>query len=123
MVVSTKGAQKLNANKLEEAALRFLMGKLPGLVEEAVAKAVTSAAAPAQPHHTVHKRPSKGGVCEAVWKELDAMYVGGVVPSFAQILRVSKKKRWNENNTRVEYYNWRQANGITGRLDASQSRH
>ena len=121
MVVSTKGAQKLNADKLEESAMRFLMGKLPALIEEAVAKAVNTASAPA--HHTVLRRPSKGGVCEAVWAELDSMYAGGEVPTFAQILRVSKKKRWNENNTRVEYYNWRQANGITGRLDAKESRH
>lgn len=120
-MVTSKSTQKLDANKLEESAMRFLMGKLPALVEEAVAKAVVTANAPA--HHTVHRRPSKGGVCEAVWVELDTMYANGVVPTFAQILRVSKKKRWNENNTRVEYYNWRQANGITGRLDAKESRH
>lgn len=61
------------------------------------------------------RRPKAGGRCAAVWDELDQLHKDDGVPSLKQIMAVGKRRKWNENNTRVEYYQWRRAHGIHGR--------
>lgn len=67
------------------------------------------------------KERSKGGLCRAVWDELNSMMTHDEatglanVPTVAQIKAVAKEKGWNENNASIEYYQWRKFHGITGR--------
>jgi hypothetical protein len=65
------------------------------------------------------KAPSGNGVCAQVWKALDRLSRRNPRPSITDILKVSSRKGWNNNNTRVEYYRWRKAHGITGRVPAA----
>jgi hypothetical protein len=64
----------------------------------------------------------KLGVCAQVWKELDRIQKRKPVPSLGDIMRVSSRRNWNENNTRIEYYAWRRAHGIHGRQTEAVAR-
>jgi hypothetical protein len=67
---------------------------------------------------TPPRRPKRGGRCEAVWRELDRMEARRkAVPRLSEIRKAGARKGWNENNTRIEYYQWRRSKGIHGRLD------
>uniref|UniRef100_A0AAU7B8W5 Uncharacterized protein n=1 Tax=Pseudomonas phage BL5 TaxID=3109218 RepID=A0AAU7B8W5_9VIRU len=79
-------------------------------VEDQPAKAV-QAAQDADPH-----RPRAGGRCAAVWEELDRLRAEDDVPMLSDIMKVGRQRKWNENNTRVEYYQWRKFHGIRGRI-------
>lgn len=63
------------------------------------------------------KRPSAGGLCRAVWDEMDHLRDSqqGAIPSAAQVKEAAKGKEWNENNAMIEFYQWRKFNGIVGR--------
>jgi hypothetical protein len=107
------------------AASRTRPPTLPGApTAQATASAPRSAApaapvtpAPATPAPA--GKPHKPGRCKIVHETLDAMHrAAGAVPTLKQVMTISRRKRWNENNTRVEYYNWRRAHGIHGRSAA-----
>jgi len=134
----TEGTDEQLVRVLEETATNKVLEKLEGplknIVHEAVAEAIVHAVhaeypprklpaarrrATAKPEEI--RRPKEGGRCDAVWRELDKIrQKRHATPALQDILRVGQKKRWNPNNTRVEYYNWRKANGISGRLTAGQ---
>lgn len=62
------------------------------------------------------KRPSAGGLCRAVWDEMDHLKETlGTVPTTAHVAAAAEKNSWNKNNALIEYYQWRKFNGITGR--------
>lgn len=105
---------------LEETTVNKILEMLEPSLREIVHKAVTEGVVHGNhtdtPPRAVH-RPKAGGRCAAVWDQLDAMKTAsGVVPELQSILKVGKRKRWNANNTRVEYYAWRKAIGVSGRL-------
>jgi phosphatidylserine decarboxylase len=93
---------------------------LPQVLSEVIAAtALQRKSAPAvRPSKQGHASftPRAGGVCAAVWGELDKAQADGKVMSLQEVMKLSKRKKWNDNNTRAEYYRWRRAHGITGRL-------
>lgn len=118
---------------LEETATHKILEKLDGVLPEIAREAVREAIV-----HAIHaegvsvpkrrtarsqtpgdvKRPREGGRCDAVWKELDKLQAKkDAVPKLADIQKVGERRSWNPNNTRVEYYQWRKAKGISGRVD------
>jgi hypothetical protein len=117
---------------VESKVLKGLRGTLPTLVHDAVHEAILTAVrrsdtlpigrAPVRPRSrksttsSTPSRPKAGGRCEAVWKELDKLRAKSGIPTLKDVLRMGQRKHWNPNNTRVEYYQWRKANGISGRL-------
>lgn len=136
---TTGGADEALVRVLEDTALAKIMEKLEGplqnIVHEAVHEAIVhathasgapinpAALAPSVPSRrqraatkTAASRPKAGGLCDAVWKELDKHREKRGVPSLSDVQKLAKRKHWNPNNARVEYYNWRRANGISGRL-------
>lgn len=61
-------------------------------------------------------RPSKSGKCEVVWDACDTMRAAsGMVPTVADIKKYASEQGWNVNNASIEYYRWRNHNGIRGR--------
>lgn len=56
------------------------------------------------------KRPGPGGLCAAVWDYLDEK--GNCSPK--DMKPVAEARNWNYNNVRIELYQWRKFNGITG---------
>lgn len=110
---------------VETEVLHLLKEPLKDAVHEAVAHAVEKvalhpthpAAHKPAPADSAVKAPHKpGGVCAAVWGELDRLAAKGETPTLAQIQKVGKRRKWNVNNTRIEYYLWRKAQGIHGRI-------
>lgn len=67
------------------------------------------------------KERSKGGLCRAVWDELNSLMTHDEatglanVPTVAQIKKIAEEKGWNVNNASIEYYQWRKFHGISGR--------
>jgi hypothetical protein len=83
--------------------------RVPG--EDPVATAVSLSG-----HTTEITRPKAGGMCAAVWDELDRVRAGSNnVPTLGDVRKMAKRKHWNANNARIEYYRWRAFNGITVR--------
>jgi hypothetical protein len=126
----TEGADEKLVRVLEETAVNKILEKLdsvlPEIAKTAVAEAIVYAmhndkvAIPKRESRSFApkeaRKPKEGGVCEAVWKELDRLKVKSKgVPKLADIQKVGDRKGWNPNNTRVEYYQWRKAQGISGR--------
>lgn len=95
--------------RVESSVVADLNKNLPRIIRDSVARAMSITSA--------QKRPSDGTKCATVWSELDQlMKQKDEIPSLSEIQQIARRKRWNLNNTRVEYYNWRKANGIHGRL-------
>lgn len=66
--------------------------------------------------HDVTK-PSIGGMCRRVWDWCDSFKeLEKRPPCLAEAKATAKAHDWNENNTVIEYYRWRQFNGISGRI-------
>lgn len=62
------------------------------------------------------KRPSMGGLCRAIWDELDLYRdVNGTIPSSKEVKAMAERHLWNRNNASIEFYQWRRFHGITGR--------
>ncbi len=53
-----------------------------------------------------------------MWDKLDDLLVGGTMPSLAQVRKLAKRQKWNENNARIEYYRWRSYVGNNGHMVA-----
>lgn len=111
-------------NTVHAKVLATLESALPRAVDEAVQSAIVEASkvpgatAEAEPiklsgHTTVTTRPKEGGLCAAVWETLDKMRTdSGSVPTLEDVRKVAKRRKWNANNARIEYYRWRAFNGI-----------
>lgn len=109
-----------------------VLANLDHIVDEAVNTAIVEAAKipgedPVAPeikltgHTTAINRPKSGGMCAAVWDELDKQRsASGAVPTLEQVRKLAKRKKWNANNARIEYYRWRAHNGITRRAASAQ---
>lgn len=69
-----------------------------------------------RPEQNGIKRPSAGGLCRAVWDEMDHLREKhGEVPNTKLVREAAEAKNWNVNNAMIEFYQWRKFNGITGR--------
>lgn len=85
---------------------------IPKAVREALkVQPATPHAQPAPVQASEVKRPAPGGRCAAVWDALDQMRAKGKHPKLEDIQKVAGRHRWNENNTRIEFYRWRHAVG------------
>lgn len=113
---------------LEKAAmdkiLEKLEGPLQGIVHDALSEAIVHAmhAEPrsfAADRETSIRLPKEGGLCAAVWIELDKVHAKKGTPTLKEALKIGARKKWNPNNTRVEYYAWRKHKGISGRLPST----
>jgi hypothetical protein len=70
-----------------------------------------------RPEQNGIKRPSAGGLCRAVWDEMDALRESlGECPTPSMVRTAASENNWNANNAMIEYYQWRKFNGITGRI-------
>lgn len=95
------------------------MESLPRIVHSAIRKGVVAAAkAPsstqdAEPGEASPKstaRPAEGGRCAKVWEALDkTAKERGEVPTLQEVQKLARRKRWNANTARVQYYRWRSA--------------
>ena len=102
---------------LEETTVNKILEMLEPSLRSIVHKAVSEGVVHGDHTNATPHRPKAGGRCAAVWDQLDAMKLSsGVVPELQSILKIGKRKKWNANNTRVEYYAWRKANGVVGRI-------
>lgn len=120
---------------LYDEALRLIQKPLKLAVHDAVMAGIVAAShVEPEPAPTVERQPQKrrqarpvttrkdtlekpreGGRCAAVWDELDKLADKfGDTPTLQRIQAVAERKGWNENNTRIEYYRWRRAHGVTG---------
>jgi hypothetical protein len=112
------------AEALERAILDKVREGLPAVVHRAVTSAIVEASqtpeeASAAPVTREVRRPSNGGRCAKVWDTLDKLSDEGHTPTLQEIKRLARRRKWNENNTRIEYYRWRGARGIHGRMAAA----
>lgn len=111
---------------VEQEVLKRLEKPLHIVVHEAVLQAIAEASRITEQSVTEVQgedephRPKAGGRCAAVWETLDAMRDKGEIPTLKEILAIGRRKKWNENNTRIEYYQWRKFHGIHGRLKANR---
>lgn len=109
--------------------MKRLGAPLQAVVHDAVAEAIVAASHVGdQPVKAVQAaqdddphRPRAGGRCAAVWDELDRLRAEDDVPMLSDIMKVGRQRKWNENNTRVEYYQWRKFHGIRGRLGSRKA--
>ena len=57
--------------------------------------------------------PMKAGKCKAVWDACQEYYNNtGCVPSINEVIALPALKDANINNTKIEFYRWRQFNGL-----------
>lgn len=58
------------------------------------------------------RRPKDGGLCAAVWSDLDKLLASGTEPTTAQVRDLAVARSWNINNATAELSAWRKFNGI-----------
>jgi hypothetical protein len=59
------------------------------------------------------KRPRQGGLCAAVWTDLDKLLASGSEPTTAQVKDLATARGWNTNNATAELSAWRKFNGLS----------
>jgi hypothetical protein len=105
---------------LQQTIEAQVMEQLPRIVHSAIRKGVVAAGkAPAaaqeqEASDTTPKsnaRPAEGGRCAKVWEALDSITKdkSGTVPTLQEVQKLARRKRWNANTARVQYYRWRSA--------------
>lgn len=129
MASSNRNTQQLVTLLQRTVEARVLAG-LQEVVHEAVVQATDEVVAVAVPQAASKprdgaqaaqpqlKRPVAGGRCAAVWDKLDEMLAAGEMPTLAQVRKLAKRQKWNENNARIEYYRWRNYVGSAGHMAA-----
>ncbi len=60
------------------------------------------------------RRPMKGK-CADVWNALDALHSSGVNPTVQEVKALNESKKWNLNNTTIEFYGWRKFHGFNAK--------
>lgn len=92
-------------------------------VQQALAKATQPPQAKEVAREEQHgvRRPKAGGRCDQVWQQLGNMNAKGEELSLQAIVEVARKNGWNENNARVELYQWRKFHGMMGRRVVNHS--
>lgn len=59
------------------------------------------------------KRPKDGGLCAAVWSDLDKLLASGATPTTAQVRDLAAARGWNPNNALCELSAWRKFMGLS----------
>lgn len=111
------------AATIEREVEASVLAKMGPAIHEAIQAGVQQALAKAlqAPHGRIVtreqrnevKRPKEGGRCDAVWRALDEMRARGKTTDLHNIIELAKERKWNTNNARVEFYQWRRFNGMT----------
>lgn len=113
---ASKDAFAVLQQTIESNVLEQLQGPLSRIVHSAIRKGViaasqTPAEAPSEPTVVAEvqvTRPADGGLCAKVWDTLDKMLADKkAIPSLQEVQKLAKRKRWNANTARVQYYRWR----------------
>lgn len=103
----------INEAAMEEAVIRKIVDTLPAAIHEAVHSFLTGVTGK-ESERTVQngvREPKKGGKCYTIWTELDKLTKGDKIPSLQQVFELAERKKWNANNARIEYYQWRRFHG------------
>jgi hypothetical protein len=101
-------------HKIKENVMTGLDAAIDQAIKRAVKSAIVSAVATEPQPAPKLARPAAGGRCAAVWETLDKLTADGKpLPTLNDMRKIGRRRRWNENNTRIEYYRWRRNNGIT----------
>lgn len=121
MAMVDGGADTILVQKLEQEIVSEVLVGIDANLKQSVHKAVRLAilravrSTPAKVTAAAARngRPSPGGRCAAVWDVLDVAKEKGEIPSLSEVRKIAKRRRWNANNARIEYYQWRKHHGIT----------
>lgn len=116
--VASRDAYQILQKTIEANVLEELQGPLSRIVHSAIRKGVVAASqAPAANEANESAdadasvtRPVAGGLCAKVWDMLDKTVAEkGEVPTLQEVQKLAKRRRWNANTARVQYYRWRSA--------------
>lgn len=123
--VASRDAYQILQKTIEANVLEELQGPLSRIVHSAIRKGVVAAsqtppAANEADEETSVTRPVAGGLCAKVWDMLDkAVADKGEVPTLQEVQKLAKRRRWNANTARVQYYRWRSAQPTAANASAS----
>jgi len=95
---------------IQSKVMEDLQAPLAEIVHGAIRNAinVASQSVPSEPKAVT--RPAAGGRCAQVWETLDkTTSEKGEAPTLQEVQKLAKRKRWNANTARVQYYRWRSA--------------
>lgn len=113
---SDEGLVLVLEKTIHAQVIRELQDPLSTIVQNAVRNAIVTASKTEtdQPERPQHRqpgsRPSSGGKCAQVWDTLDKQTAAaGETPSLKDVQKLAKRKRWNPNTARIQYYRWRSA--------------
>jgi hypothetical protein len=121
--VASKDAFVILQQTIESKVLEDLKSPLERIVHKAIREAVVEASrAPSElaannetstPAASAGEvsRPASGGACAKVWDALDSITKdkSGTIPTLQEVQKLARRKRWNANTARVQYYRWRSA--------------
>lgn len=100
------GLVEVMEQTIHARVLKLLDEPLHNIVRNAVREAVTTAS---------DHRPVQGGRCRQVWDALDAVqHLTGETPSLKDAKEIARKRGWNENTARIQYYRWKQETQVSG---------
>jgi hypothetical protein len=120
--VASKDAFVILQQTIESRVLEDLKTPLERIVHKAIREAVVAASqAPAESANAAPAadaapasepavtRPVAGGQCAKVWDALDSITKdkSGTIPTLQEVQKLARRKRWNANTARVQYYRWR----------------
>lgn len=70
-----------------------------------------------RPQQNGIKQPSTGTTCRTIWDTLDSMRAeAGAVPAIGAFKLVAARMGLDPTTTTIQYYRWRNYNGVSGRL-------
>lgn len=114
---ASKDAYAVLQRTIEANVLEQLQEPLAKIVHSSVRKGIVAASQtpptandPTEPVAQVNARPASDGICGKVWDTLDkTTKEKGEAPTLQEVQKLAKRKRWNPNTARVQYYRWRSA--------------
>lgn len=124
---ASRDAYQVLQKTIEANVLEELQGPLARIVHSAIRKGVVAASQTPAANEASEPasdasatRPVAGGLCAKVWDMLDkAVAEKGEVPTLQEVQKLAKRRRWNANTARVQYYRWRSAQPAQPAANAS----
>ena len=111
----SEGLVHLLEQTIHARVLKDLEDPLAEIVHGAVRDAIVTASknvtllSPASKKTKSISRPVSGGRCAKVWDELDKLVSNGKTPTLQDIQKLAKRKHFNGNTARIQFYRWRSA--------------
>lgn len=101
-------ATELSASEVLETLEQKICSTVIKQLEQPLAKAVHDAIA------TACKPPRRAakGKCAQIWDTLDKQIAKGAEPSLQDVHRIARRRHWNANTARIQYYKWRHAHAV-----------